>query len=315
MPARVVMSKIFCHGSLLAALGAAAGTGWWVGSNRPQEADGLVSTVFGRVSAAALQGYSMQAPAELTQQDPSAPRVTQIMRYGFPGLTNVRARDDYVISYDARTRVPYWVCEHLTADRIAKNPEVDRAKCDFHEDLSIHEYFRSENRDYKGSGFDRGHMAAAGNHKLSQKDCHETFLLSNMAPQVGKGFNRDKWNELESYCRKLARNNANVYVCTGPLYLPREEEDGKLYVKYQVLGQNHVAVPTHFFKVVVSETHTGDLELETFMLPNAVINDSTPLSTFLVPTEVVERASGLLFFDKLSKKSFKKINGKKMGWL
>lgn len=43
---------------------------------------------------------------------------------------------------------------------------------------------RSENRDYKGSGFDRGHMAAAGNHRLSQKDCHETFLLSNMAPQV-----------------------------------------------------------------------------------------------------------------------------------
>lgn len=68
--------------------------------------------------------------------------ISQIMRYGFPGLTNVRARDDYVISYDARTRVPYWVCEHLTADRIAKNPEVDRAKCDFHEDLSIHEYFR-----------------------------------------------------------------------------------------------------------------------------------------------------------------------------
>lgn len=78
MPARVVMSKIFRHGSLLAALGAAAGTGWWVGSSRPQEADGLVSAVFGRVSAAALQGYSMQAPAELTQQDPSAPRVTQV---------------------------------------------------------------------------------------------------------------------------------------------------------------------------------------------------------------------------------------------
>ena len=43
---------------------------------------------------------------------------------------------------------------------------------------------RSENRDYKLSGFDRGHMAAAGNHRSSQADCNQTFLLSNMAPQV-----------------------------------------------------------------------------------------------------------------------------------
>ncbi|KAG0718851.1 Endonuclease G, mitochondrial [Chionoecetes opilio] len=312
------MARILYYGSRLAALGTAAAGGWWLGSATPRARDGspvaLFDGLLGKVSAEALQGYNMQAPAELPQLDPGAPKVTQIMRYGFPGLTNVRARDDYVISYDTRNRVPYWVCEHLTPENVTKNPEVDRAKCDFHHDDSIHEYFRSENRDYKGSGFDRGHMAAAGNHRLSQKDCHQTFLLSNMAPQVGKGFNRDKWNELESHCRKLTRNNANVYVCTGPLYLPRQEEDGKLYVKYQVLGQNHVAVPTHFFKVVVCETHSGTLELESFLLPNAVIGDSTPLSTFHVPVEVVERASGLLFFDRLSKKSFKKINGDKTGW-
>lgn len=29
----------------------------------------------------------------------------------------------------------------------------------------------------------------------------------------------------------------------------RQEADGKLYVRYQVLGRSHVAVPTHFFKV------------------------------------------------------------------
>lgn len=311
------MARFLRYGSRLAALGAAAGAGWWFGFTS-REVDGLpegiLSGVFGKVSAAALQGYSMEAPADLAPLDPGAPRVTEIMQYGFPSLNNVRARADYVISYDARNRIPSWVCEHLTADRVAKNPDVDRAKCDFHEDPSIHEYFRAENKDYRGSGFDRGHMAAAGNHKLSQFDCNQTFLLSNMAPQVGKGFNRDKWNELESYCRKLTRTFANVYVCTGPLYLPRQEEDGKLYVKYQVLGPNHVSVPTHFFKVVVCETQSGDFELESFLLPNAVIDDSTPLSTFLVPEEVIERASGLLFFDKLSKKSFKKINGKKVGW-
>lgn len=44
--------------------------------------------------------------------------------------------------------------------------------------------YRSDNTDYKGSGFDRGHLAAAGNHRLSQNQVNQTFILSNMAPQV-----------------------------------------------------------------------------------------------------------------------------------
>jgi len=83
----------------------------------------------------------------------------------------------------------------------------------------------------QGSGFDRGHLAPAGNHKKSQELCDETFYLSNISPQVGAGFNRDKWEHLESYVRKLTKRYKNVYVCTGPLYLPKREPDGKSYVK------------------------------------------------------------------------------------
>lgn len=64
-------------------------------------------------------------------------------------------------------------------------------------------------------------MAAAGNHKHNQRCIEQTFYLSNMAPQVGAGFNRDSWNRLEKYVRKLTKTYANVYCCTGPLYLPR----------------------------------------------------------------------------------------------
>lgn len=80
---------------------------------------------------------------------------------------------------------------------------------------------RSENTDYKGSGYDRGHLAAAGNHKVEQKHVEQTFFLSNMAPQVGVGFNRDSWNKLEKHVRKLTNVYKDVYVCTGPLYLPK----------------------------------------------------------------------------------------------
>jgi len=251
--------------------------------------------------------------AEAAQQ--KASRVSEIMRYGFPSLANIRALDDYVLAFDPRTRVPAWVFEHLTKDSIAKTDAVDRAKCSFVEDDSVHQYFRSSNKDYKGSGFDRGHMAAAGNHRLSQDHCQQTFLLSNIAPQVGKGFNRDKWNSLEQYCRWLARHNPNVYVCTGPLYLPRQMADGHLWVSYRVLGDNHVAVPTHFFKVVVTETAKGELCLESFVLPNAAIEDSVKLNTFHVPLEVVERASGLLFFDQLNKTRFAHVNPKNNDWV
>ncbi|XP_063234745.1 endonuclease G, mitochondrial isoform X1 [Bacillus rossius redtenbacheri] len=242
---------------------------------------------------------------------PASTRVSEIMRYGFPGLDNVRSFDDYVLSYDRRTRVPHWVFEHLTKDKLKYNDAVDRSKCQFYEDESQHIFFRALNTDYKGSGFDRGHMAAAGNHRLHQKHVEQTFVLSNMAPQVGRGFNRDAWNRLEKYVRKLTKKYVNVYVCTGPLYLPRKESDGKTYVKYQVIGANTVAVPTHFFKVVVGEAEDRSLEMEAYVMPNQVIDDNTPLSVFQVPPESIERAAGLLFFDRVSRDKLSAVNGKK----
>lgn len=64
------------------------------------------------------------------------------MKYGFPSLDNIRSLDDFVLSYDKRNRVPNWVIEHLTAESVKYNENVDRGKCAFQEDTSIHPYFR-----------------------------------------------------------------------------------------------------------------------------------------------------------------------------
>ncbi|XP_013173608.1 PREDICTED: endonuclease G, mitochondrial [Papilio xuthus] len=256
--------------------------------------------IFGTVSAATPYTES------------GSTRVSQIMKYGFPGMDNIRSYDDFVLSYDRRNRVPHWVFEHLTKQHIEKNDQVDRSKCDFTPDESIHPFFRSQNSDYKGSGFDRGHMAAAGNHRLAQKHVEQTFYLTNMAPQVGEGFNRHSWNRLEKHVRKLTKVYDNVYCCTGPLYLPRKETDGKWYIKYQVIGANTVAVPTHFYKVVVGEALDGSLDMEAYVMPNQKIPDETPISSFMVPPETIEKAAGLLFFDKIHKSKLCKINGRKV---
>ncbi|XP_046398801.1 endonuclease G, mitochondrial isoform X2 [Ischnura elegans] len=237
------------------------------------------------------------------------------MKYGFPGMSNIRSQRDFVLSYDQRNRVPYWVFEHLTPESIKYSEGVDRSKCDFFEDKSIHEFFRSTNKDYSGSGFDRGHMAAAGNHKACQQFVDETFVLSNIAPQVGVGFNRNSWNRLEKHVRKMLRVYPNVYICTGPLYLPRREADGKTYVKYQVIGANSVAVPTHFFKIVVADDGKGRLDMESYVMPNQPIDDSTPLHSFQVPPEAIEKASGFLFYNAIPRSKVSSINGRKSTWV
>ncbi|XP_049618709.1 endonuclease G, mitochondrial isoform X2 [Syngnathus scovelli] len=215
-----------------AAVGASAGHLW-----RPSGGEEGLQPVFplGPVP-------SVHAASELTLSRSSGGAV---MKYGFPSLSNIRTRESYVSSYDPRTRTPAWVIERLSGDTLGG--AADRACCDFKEDDSVHFYHRATNADYKGSGLDRGHMAAAANHKWSQKAMDDTFYLSNVAPQ-NPHLNQNAWNNLEKLCRSLTKRYANVYVCTGPLYLPRQEADGKLYVRYQVVGRNHVAVPTHFFK-------------------------------------------------------------------
>ncbi|KAG8042602.1 hypothetical protein G9C98_005236 [Cotesia typhae] len=251
-------------------------------------------------------------PSDNDSSKVSTSRVSQIMKYGFPSLDNIRSFDDFVLAYDKRNRVAHWVFEHLSRDNLKSGDDVNRASCEFKADESIHPFFRSTNADYKGSGYDRGHLAAAGNHKNSQKNIQQTFFLSNMAPQVGPGFNRNSWNRLEKYVRQLTKTYKDVYVCTGPLYLPKREGDGKKYIKYEVIGTNHVAVPTHFFKVIVCETNDSKLEMEVYVMPNTAIDDDTPLKNFQVPPESVERAAGLLFFDRVSRDRLSKINGKKI---
>lgn len=233
-------------------------------------------------------------------------RQSEIMRFGYPSFENIKAKNDYVLSYNRRLRLANWVAEHLTA-RNVYNRDLDRGKCDFAQDPTIHPLFSTSNEDYRMSGYDRGHLAAAANHRSSQDSMCATFFLSNMSPQVGSGFNRDAWEHLEKYSRHLTRFYKNVYVITGPLFLPKLEADNQLYVKYKLIGINRIAVPTHFFKIILGETNDNQLEMQSYILPNQPINEKTPLHMFQVPADTIEKASGLIVFDKVPRHNIKQI--------
>ncbi|RWS04864.1 endonuclease-like protein, partial [Dinothrombium tinctorium] len=149
----------------------------------------------------------------------------------------------------------------------------------------------------------------AGNNRLSQELVQKTFVLSNISPQVGRGFNRGIWNRLEQYVRYRARKSINTWVCTGPLFLPYNESNGKKYDKYEVIGGNDVAVPTHFFKVLLVESAPNVFELECYVIQNKPMDDNIPLHAFQVLLNSIERAAGFLIFEKIPRNEIQKING------
>lgn len=161
-------------------LTAASAGGWVAGSNYEKYRNS--SKHFPTVEAA-IPDMVPDTAISIENKSVSISHTSQIMKFGFPGFDQLKALDDFVLSYDRRNRTPHWVFEHLTREDLVKK-DVDRSLCSFKEDTSIHPFFRATNEDYKGSGYDRGHLAAAGNHRKSQHTCDQTFLLSNMAPQV-----------------------------------------------------------------------------------------------------------------------------------
>ena len=124
----------------------------------------------------------------------------------------------YVSSYDRRLRHPSWTAEHLTAASLQRpgGGGGDRTNSVFKEDERIPELFRARLADYFRSGYDRGHMVPAADAKFSQPAMDETFLLTNIAPQVGVGMNRDYWAHTEDFVRRLTQSFADLYVFTVP---------------------------------------------------------------------------------------------------
>lgn len=295
---RVFSSKWFVSGASLA-VGVGVGTAL-TRQGDDQEAK-LLGGLLERVPLIPIP--SVEAASDLIPHQPvqvGVSKSTAAMKYGFPSLANIKTRESYVTSYDPRNRTAAWVIEQLNPETLT-GPS-DRKCCEFKEDDTVHVYHRATNADYRGTGFDRGHLAAAANHKWSQKAMDDTFYLSNVAPQ-NSHMNQHAWNNLEKYSRSLTKHYMNVFVCTGPLYLPRQEADGKMYVKYQVVGKNHVAVPTHFFKVLILEKARGEVELRSYVMPNMPVDEKIPLERFLVPIESIERASGLLFVPNIMKRT------------
>jgi endonuclease G len=294
--------------AIIAAVSAATGAGvtaamYSTRSEKKIQAVATTTTVTATSTSPILPPIPAIQPITIPQKALAPVDPAGLFQYGFPGpVADLATRTALVSSYDRRLRNPSWVAEHITPASLAQS-DGDRKHSVFAEDPSVPEKFRGKLKDYFRSGYDRGHQVPAADAKWSQEAMNDTFYLSNMCPQVGEGFNRDYWAHFEDFCRRLTVKYPSVRIVTGPLYLPkRDAADGKWRVSYEVIGNPpNIAVPTHFYKVIFAEdgTSTGQVAVGAFVLPNAVIPNSKPITDFEVPVEAVERASGLEFATKL----------------
>lgn len=162
------------------------------------------------------------------------------------------------------------------------------------------DYARSTLADYKGSGYDRGHLAPSATMDFTQESMKQSFLMSNMSPQL-PGFNRVGWRVLEEHVRDLANEYNELYVVTGPIYQGNEGTIG-----------NGVVIPSAFYKVILDPSFD---EAIAFIVPHRDVS-SSELANFITTIDEVERQTGLDFLLKrqiASKTTWNQYNGKRCG--
>lgn len=203
---------------------------------------------------------------------------------GVPGpCTQIVNREGYALGYSEKYEQPLWVTYRLTKEEVL-NRKSSRLN-EFFEDTEI-KTGSATMADYAGSGYDRGHLAPAGDMHWSDKTMLQSFAMSNMSPQH-PSFNRGVWSRLERAVRRFAYSEGSVFVVTGPVFV--EDEDAV------TIGANKVRVPEFFYKVIYDETPPH--KMIGFIVPNKA--SQKHIKSYALTVAEVEEATGLKFFTRL----------------
>ncbi|SFZ89311.1 endonuclease G [Flaviramulus basaltis] len=204
-------------------------------------------------------------------------------KYFLPSSTTgqIVHHEGYSLSYSEPDEQAEWVAYELKKSHLSstnyKRPyfEIDKAV----------KTGAANWRNYKKSGYDRGHLCPAGDRRYSQFAHDETFLTSNISPQEHE-FNSGIWNTLEQKVRYWASKYDGVFVVTG----------GVLKGNMKTIGDEDVSVPNQFYKVLI-DNNTGKTKMIAFLMPHK--NSDKPLYEFVVSVDSIEKLTGIDFFPEL----------------
>ena len=155
--------------------------------------------------------------------------------------------------------VPNWVATHIFYDKVLADKKLMRSpsrwyrSAIFDEERDTFDINKSLDHSYKGSGWQRGHLAKKSDAKMiGQYAPCQTFVFANAVPMAGE-LNEGIWLGLENYISTLAKEivtegGEGLWVVAGPIFNKRQAID--------FIGADDevpVAIPDAIFKVVFLE--------------------------------------------------------------
>lgn len=214
---------------------------------------------------------SHAAASQALQDAPACPTLFADGRA--PALTNPKLADRavplcfeaFAVLHSGASRTPLYAAERLTRRSVSAARRVERADA-FHDEDRLPEDDRASLADYVRSGYDRGHLAPAGDMPTAVAQA-ESFSLANIVPQ-NRSLNRGLWAAIEESVRRLATERGEIFVVTGPVFEGRSVGAIK----------GRVLVPTQLFKAIY-DPRTG--EAGAYLAPNAAGTEwrAVPLTT------------------------------------
>lgn len=185
----------------------------------------------------------------------------------------------YTLSYNEVHEQANWVHYKLNPSFLSgTSPRKDSFKSD---PLVLSK--SATRNDYKGSGYDRGHLVPAGDMKYNSLSMMETFYMSNISPQ-NPSFNRGIWKKLESLVREWGKD-FDIYVSTAGVL--NSNNLGSI-------GKNKVTIPSKYFKVIYAPDKNIMIG---FLISNT--KQTGKLFSYAVTVDKIEALTGIDFYSEL----------------
>lgn len=190
----------------------------------------------------------------------------------------------YSLSYNEKYEQAEWVAYELTQKQLSSIP-IKRPY--FKKDPKVTTQ-SAHYKNFKDSGYNKGHLCPAGDRKFSLEAYNETFFTSNISPQTYE-FNGGVWNRLEEKVRYWAQKIEKLYIVTGGILSPN----------LKTIGSEKVAVPQYFYKIIL-DYDGAETKAIAFLVPHE--KSEKGLYQFIVSIDEIETLTGIDFFPELPDK-------------
>lgn len=205
---------------------------------------------------------------------------------------------NYSVEWDCTKKAQRWTCYEMDASNSAINWKRSQWEGTswggdpFQEDTVIPQPYRTTLADYRGTGYDRGHICPSADRQNSKDANEQTFYLSNMQPQIN-GFNAGVWMNMEDHLRNTWNTSTYrdiLYVCKG----------GTIDNTSQIAGytrNSKLIVPKYFFAAILA-VKNGQYKAIGLWFEHKKNSDKN-LSNYIVSIDELEKLTGIDFFCNL----------------